>query len=58
MLSFSAQIITDLIKYYNLTHEESESIINEEWDYIEEFFYEDIASKDVAKKLVTIYMVA
>lgn len=58
MLLFVEQVAKYLIKYYNITGEEAEVIVSDEWEYIEEFFNENLAPKDVAKKLVNIYMVA
>lgn len=58
MLFFVDQVAKYLIKYYNITQEEAEVIVNDEWEYIEEFFNDSLTPKDVAKKLVNIYMVA
>ncbi|MDQ1263395.1 MAG: hypothetical protein QG559_396 [Campylobacterota bacterium] len=58
MLSFSAQVVKRLTKYYNLSQAEAEAIISDEWDYVEEFFHQGATPMDVAKELVSIYMVA
>jgi hypothetical protein len=48
-----------LIKYCNLSKNEAEEMLNDEWEYVEQAYSEGIISaEDMAKELISIYMVA
>lgn len=59
METFFANVLTRLIKHYNLKKEEAQEILDDEWAYIESA-YDDgkISPEAVARELVCIYMVA
>ncbi|MDD5372451.1 MAG: hypothetical protein PHO62_03370 [Sulfurimonas sp.] len=59
MLVFSTKIINRLSKYYNINKDDARAIVEDEWDYIEqEFVSQDSSVEDIAKELISIYMVA
>ncbi len=59
MLAFTAEIINCIYKYYNINKEEAKEIVNDEWDYIEEEFVKgEMSTKELAKNLIFLYMVA
>ncbi len=59
MLTFTAEIINCIHKYYNINKEDAQEIVNDEWDYIEEeFVKEQSSAKEIAKNLISLYMVA
>jgi len=47
-----------LLRYYNIRTNEVESIIEDEWDYIEEHYLYSTPISTLAKDLVDCYMVA
>ena len=47
-----------LLRYYNIRTNEVESIIEDEWDYIEEQYLYSAPISTLAKDLVDCYMVA
>lgn len=59
METFFIQIIERLTKQYNLTKNEAQEMLNDEWEYVEQTYSEDVISaEDMAKELISIYMVA
>ncbi|MDT8337720.1 MAG: hypothetical protein RQ763_00835 [Sulfurimonas sp.] len=59
MLAFTTAIINRLVKYYNINPDEAREMVHDEWDYLEEEYVRgDCAPKDIAKYLISIYMVA
>lgn len=59
MLVFSTKIINHLSKYYNINRDDARAIVEDEWYYIEqEFVSQDSSVEDIAKELISIYMVA
>lgn len=59
MLVFSAEIINYISKYYTINIDDVRAIVEDEWDYIEqEFIAQESSVQDVAKEIVSLYMVA
>ncbi|MFA5233009.1 MAG: hypothetical protein WC390_01320 [Sulfurimonas sp.] len=59
METFFIQIVAKLTKQYSLTKNEAQEMVNDEWEYVEQTYSEGVISaEDVAKELVSIYMVA
>ena len=59
MSNFSITLANYLIKRYGINISEVNAIIEDEWDYIEEHYLSENSSvEDIAKNLISIYMVA
>ncbi len=59
MLAFSTKIISRLTKYYGINEEDARMIVSDEWDYIEqEFIKHETDPQEIAKELISLYMVA
>lgn len=59
METFFIQIVARLTKQYNLTKNEAQEMLNDEWEYVEQTYSEGVITvEDIAKELVSIYMVA
>lgn len=59
MESFFIQVAAKLIKYCNLSKNEAEEMLNDEWEYVEQAYSKGVVSaEDMAKELISIYMVA
>ncbi len=59
MLAFSTKIINYICKHYNINRDDAAAIVEEEWDYIEqEFVAQESSAEDIAKELISLYMVA
>lgn len=59
MDTFFAHVFVRLTKHYNLTREEAQEILDEEWEYIQSAYNDGtITPSLVARELVSIYMVA
>ena len=59
MQAFTISIINYLAKYYYINRDEAKEMVNDEWDYIEqEYINASLSPKDIAKYLISIYMVA
>ncbi|HEY9202972.1 hypothetical protein [Sulfurimonas sp.] len=59
MQAFTISIINYLAKYYYINHDEAKEMVNDEWDYIEqEYINAKETPKDIAKYLISLYMVA
>ena len=55
---FIKNLSAHLLRYYNIRTNEVESIIEDEWDYIEEKYLYSTPISTLAKDLVDCYMVA
>lgn len=55
---FTHQLAAYLVKTYGMNLSEAHSIIDEEWEFVEEQMVEGEAVCSVAEALVDIYMVA
>ncbi|TKI68386.1 hypothetical protein FCU45_10260 [Sulfurimonas crateris] len=59
MPAFTISIINYLAKYYYINSDEAKEMVNDEWDYIEqEYINGSNTPKDIAKYLISLYMVA
>jgi hypothetical protein len=58
MQNFSTKLTTHLFKKYNVKAIDAQLIIEDEWDYIEEEYYNSSTVESVAKDLIEMYMVA
>lgn len=59
MQAFTISIISYLAKYYSINSDEAQEMVNDEWDHIEQEYIEGSNTpKDVAKYLISLYMVA
>ncbi|MDQ1337748.1 MAG: hypothetical protein QG617_715 [Campylobacterota bacterium] len=59
METFFIQIVARLTKQYSLTKYEAQEMLNDEWEYVEQTYSEGVISaEDMAKELISIYMVA
>jgi hypothetical protein len=59
MLVFSTKIIDYICKYYNINRDDARAIAEDEWSNIEEeFVAQERSAEDVAKELISLYMVA
>lgn len=59
MQTFSKKIVERLHKHYGLNRDEAQALVDEEWDYIEEEFVNETSSvENIAKNLISFYMVA
>lgn len=59
METFFIQIVARLTKQYSLTKNEAQEMLNDEWEYVEQTYSEGVISaEDMAKELISIYMVA
>jgi hypothetical protein len=59
METFFIQIVARLTKQYNLTKNEAQEMLNDEWEYVEQTYSEGVVTaEDMAKELISIYMVA
>ena len=59
MPTFSTAIINRLVKYYGINEEDANAMVSDEWDYIEhEFIKNEITPQEMAKELISLYMVA
>lgn len=59
MLDFSNAIIDRLVKYYAINKDDAKLLVSDEWDYIEqEFIKNEITPQEIAKELISLYMVA
>ncbi len=59
MLNYKTALVNYIVKYYNINVLEVHSIIEEEWDYIDEISESENATlESVAKEIIDIYMVA
>jgi len=59
MPTFTISIINYLAKYYYINQDEAAEMVNDEWDYIEQKYVNAKETpKDIAKYLISIYMVA
>ncbi len=59
MSAFTISIINYLAKYYYINRDEAKEMVNDEWDYIEqEYINAKETPKDIAKYLISLYMVA
>lgn len=55
---FIDELNRHLVKYYNIKTVEVESILDDEWEYVEDEYYNSTPVDEVAKNLITFYMVA
>jgi hypothetical protein len=59
MQTFSKKIVDRLHKYYGLNRDEAQTLVDEEWDYIEEEFVNETSSvENIVKNIISLYMVA
>jgi hypothetical protein len=59
METFFIHIAARLTKYYSLSKNEAQEMLNDEWEYIEQAYSEGaLSADDMAKELISIYMVA
>lgn len=59
METFFIQIVARLTKQYNLTKNEAQEMLNDEWEYVEQTYSEGVVSaEEMARELISIYMVA
>jgi hypothetical protein len=59
METFFIQIVARLTKQYNLTKNEAQEMLNDEWKYVEQTYSEGVVSaEEMARELISIYMVA
>ena len=59
MQNFSITLASYIVKKYNISLSEVESMIDDEWDFIEqEYFIYNASVKYISKELLEIYMVA
>lgn len=59
METFFIHIAARLTKYYSLSKNEAQEMLNDEWEYVEQAYSEGVLSvEDMAKELISIYMVA
>ncbi len=59
MPAFTISIINYLAKYYYINQDEAKEMVNDEWDYVEQEFINGVQTpKDIAKYLISLYMVA
>ena len=55
---FIDNITKYLVKYYNIRMSIAEAIVEDEWEYIEEEYFNTAELKEVARNLVNVCMVA
>lgn len=59
METFFIHIAARLTKYYSLSKNEAQEMLNDEWEYVEQAYSDGVLSvEDMAKELISIYMVA
>ncbi len=59
MLVFSTKVIDYICKYYNINRDDARAIVEDEWSNIEEAFVtQEHSAEDIAKELISLYMVA
>lgn len=59
METFFIHIAARLTKYYSLSKNEAQEMLNDEWEYVEQAYSEGVLSvEDITKELISIYMVA
>lgn len=55
---FIENITKHLVKYYNIRLSIAEAIVEDEWEYIEEEYFNATELKEVTRNLVNVCMVA
>ncbi|MDO9267394.1 MAG: hypothetical protein WC272_06800 [Sulfurimonas sp.] len=59
METFFIHIAARLTKYYSLSKNEAQEMLNDEWEYVEQAYSDGVLSvEDITKELISIYMVA
>lgn len=59
METFFIHIAARLTKYYSLSKNEAQEMLNDEWEYVEQAYSDGVLSvEDMTKELISIYMVA
>jgi hypothetical protein len=54
----TAKLINYLVKYHFIDNDNAVLMVEDEFSFIEESFYENLEIKTIAKALIDIYMVA
>ena len=55
---FIGELKKHLVKYYNIRANEVESIVEDEWEYLDDEYLNSTPVDEVAKNLIAFYMVA
>lgn len=58
MQTYTDKIVRKIVSYYNINIQDATAMVEEEWEYIEEGYFKEIAPHDIAKNLISIYMAA
>jgi hypothetical protein len=58
MTPLTDTLIAHLVKRHGMNILDATMIIDEEWDYIETLYHEELDINTIAKELLAIYMVA